>query len=87
MLVITLFLTLLFSLILIDINFETNLAPFFVWLIVVLGWIYLCFTFILTGTTMPIYSDIDKKTFAISKKRDETIKQKRTNKTELCKFK
>ena len=76
MLIIISFLTLLFSLILIDINFETNLAPFFVWLIVVLCWIYLCFTLILTGITMSIYSDIDKKTFAISKKEIKQLNKK-----------
>lgn len=69
MLVISSFLTLLFFLILIDINFETNLAPLFIWLIAVLGWISSCFILILPETIMLTSKHINKKTFEISKKR------------------
>ena len=76
MLIITSFLTLLFSLILIDINFETNLAPFFIWLIAVLGCISSCFMLTLPETIMLTSKHIDKKTFSISKNEIKQLNKK-----------
>ena len=76
MLIITSFLTLLFSLILIDINFETNSATLFVWLIIVLGWISFCFSLTLPEIIMLISKDIDKKTFSISKNEIKQLNKK-----------
>ena len=76
MLVITSFLTLLFSLILIDINFETNSAPLFVWLIIVFGWISFCFSITLPEIIMLTSKYIDKKTFSISKNEIKQLNKK-----------
>ena len=76
MLIITSFLTLLFSLILIDINFETNLSPFFIWLIAVLGCISSCFMLTLPETIMLTSKHIDKKTFSISKNEIKQLNKK-----------
>ena len=76
MLVISSFLTLLFFLILIDINFETNLAPLFIWLIAVFGWISSCFILILLETIMLTSKHINKKTFSISKNEIKQLNKK-----------
>ena len=76
MLIITSFLTLLFSLILIDINFETNSATLFVWLIIVLGWISFCFSITLPEIIMLTSKYIDKKTFSISKNEIKQLNKK-----------
>ena len=76
MLVITSFLILLFSLILIDINFETNSAPLFVWLIIVFGWISFCFSITLPEIIMLTSKYIDKKTFSISKNEIKQLNKK-----------
>lgn len=76
MLIITSFLTLLFSLILIDINFETNSAPIFVWLIAVFGWISSCFILTLPEIIMLTSKHIDKKTFSISKNEIKQLNKK-----------
>lgn len=76
MLVITSFLTLLFSLILIDINFETNSAPLFVWLIIVFGWTSFCFSITLPEIIMLTSKYIDKKTFSISKNEIKQLNKK-----------
>lgn len=76
MLVITSFLTLLFFLILIDINFETNSAHIFVWLIIVFGWISFCFSITLPEIIMLTSKYIDKKTFPISKNEIKQLNKK-----------
>ena len=76
MLVITSFLTLLFFLILIDINFETNSAHIFVWLIIVFGWISFCFSITLPEIIMLTSKYIDKKTFSISKNKIKQLNKK-----------
>jgi len=76
MLVITSFLTLLFFLILIDINFETNSAHIFVWLIIVFGWISFCFSITLPEIIMLTSKYTDKKTFSISKNEIKQLNKK-----------
>ena len=76
MLVITSFLTLLFFLILIEINFETNSAHIFVWLIIVFGWISFCFSITLPEIIMLTSKYIDKKTFSISKNEIKQLNKK-----------
>lgn len=76
MLVITSFLTLLFFLILIDINFETNSAHIFVLLIIVFGWISFCFLITLPEIIMLTSKYIDKKTFSISKNEIKQLNKK-----------
>ena len=76
MLVITSFLTLLFFLILIDINFETNPAHIFVWLIIVFVWISFCFSITLPEIIMLTSKYIDKKTFSISKNEIKQLNKK-----------